>query len=38
LRAKTDRQDALLLARCGALAQPVLPVWQPLASEAGEVE
>jgi transposase len=37
-RAKTDRQDALLLARFGASAQPALPVWQPLASEVGELE
>jgi len=36
-RAKTDRQDALLLARFGASAQPALPVWQPLASEVGEL-
>src|SRR5260221_5847523 len=38
LRAKTDRQDALLLARFGASAQPALPVWQPLASEVSELE
>jgi transposase len=38
LRAKTDRQDALLLARFGASAQPALPVWQPLASEVSERE
>jgi transposase len=38
LRAKTDRQDALLLARFGASAQPPLPVWQPLASEVSELE
>lgn len=37
-RAKTDRQDALLLARFGASAQPALPVWQPLASEVSELE
>jgi transposase len=37
-RAKTDRQEALLLARFGASAQPALPVWQPLASEVGELE
>src|SRR5260221_9474177 len=37
-RAKTDRQDALLLARFGASAQPTLPVWQPLASEFSELE
>ena len=37
-RAKTDRQDALLLARFGASAQPPLPVWQPLASEVSELE
>jgi transposase len=38
LRAKTDRQDALLLARFGASAQPALPVWQPLAREVSELE
>jgi transposase len=38
LRAKTDRQDALLLARFGASAQPALPPWQPLASEVSELE
>ncbi len=38
LRAKTDRQDALLLARFGASAQPALPIWQPLASEVSELE
>ena len=38
LRAKTDRQDALLLARFGASAQPALPGWQPLASEVSAVE
>lgn len=38
LRAKTDRQDAILLARFGASAQPALPVWQPLASEVSELE
>lgn len=38
LRAKTDRQDALLLARFGASAQTALPVWQPLASEVSELE
>src|SRR5262249_27120896 len=38
LRAKTDRQDALLLARFAASAQPALPVWQPLASEVSELE
>src|SRR5215472_4744629 len=38
LRAKTDRQDALLLARFGASAHPALPVWQPLASEVSELE
>jgi transposase len=37
-RAKTDRQDALLLARLGASAQPALPVWRPLASEVSELE
>src|SRR5262249_14460225 len=37
-RAKTDRQDALLLARVGASAQPALWVWQPLASEVSELE
>lgn len=37
LRAKTDRQDAALLARFGASAQPALAVWQPLASEVSEV-
>ncbi len=37
-RAKTDRQDALLLARLGASAQPTLPVWHPLASEFSEWE
>jgi transposase len=35
-RAKTDRQDALLLAHYGAHAQP--PVWHPLPSEVGELE
>ncbi len=38
LRAKTDRQDALLLARFGASAQPAVPVWQPLASEVSELD
>ena len=38
VRAKTDRQDAALLARFGANAQPPLPVWQPLASEVSELE
>ncbi len=38
LRAKTDRQDALLLARFGASAQPALAVWQPLASEVSELD
>jgi transposase len=38
LRAKTDRQDALLLARFGASAQPALPLWQPLASEVSQLE
>jgi transposase len=38
LRAKTDRQDALLLARFGASAQPALSPWQPLASEVSELE
>jgi transposase len=39
LRAKTDRQDALLLARFGAqAAPPALPVWQPLASEVSELD
>jgi len=38
LRAKTDRQDALLLARFGASAQPALSVWQPLTSEVSELE
>ena len=37
-RAKTDRQDALLLARFGASAQPALPVWRPRASEVSELE
>jgi transposase len=37
-RAKTDRQDALLLARFGASAQPALPVWQPVASEVSELD
>jgi transposase len=37
-RAKTDRQDALLLARFGASAQPALPVWRPLASEVSELD
>lgn len=37
-RAKTDRQDALLLARFGASTQPALPVWQPLASEVSELD
>lgn len=36
LRAKTDRQDALVLARFGA--QAALPVWQPLASEVSELD
>src|SRR5260221_3720055 len=35
LRAKTDRQDALLLARFGASAQPALAGWQPRATEVG---
>ncbi len=38
LRAKTDQQDALLLARYGASAQPALPIWQPLASEVSELD
>jgi len=38
LRAKTDQQDALLLARFGASAHPALPVWQPLASEVSELD
>ena len=38
LRAKTDRQDALLFARFGASAQPALSPWQPLASEVSERE
>lgn len=38
LRAKTDRQDAALLARFGASAQPALAVWQPLASEVSELD
>ena len=37
IRAKTDRQDARLLARYGAAHAP-LPVWQPLASEVSELE
>ncbi|HEX9412281.1 MAG TPA: transposase, partial [Ktedonobacterales bacterium] len=36
LRAKTDRQEALLFARFGA--QPTLSVWQPLASEVSELD
>jgi transposase len=35
-RAKTDRQDAQLLARYGAERQP--PAWQPLPSELSELE
>ena len=35
-RAKTDRQDALLLAHYGAQVQPA--VWHPLPSEVGELE
>jgi len=35
-RAKTDRQDALVLARYGAERQ--LPLWQPLPSEVSELE
>lgn len=38
LRAKTDRQDALLLARFGASVQPTLSIWQPLASEVSELD
>jgi hypothetical protein len=38
LRAKTDRQDALLVARLGASAQPALSVWQPLASAVSALE
>lgn len=38
VRAKTDQQDALLLARFGASAQPALPIWQPLASEVSELD
>ena len=36
LRAKTDRQEALLFARFGA--QPTLSVWQPLASAVSELD
>ncbi len=35
-RAKTDPQDALVLARFGAEANP--PAWQPLPSEVAELE
>ncbi|HEX2184417.1 MAG TPA: IS110 family transposase [Chloroflexota bacterium] len=35
-RAKTDRQDALLLAHYGARCQP--PAWQPLAAEVSELD
>ncbi len=35
-RAKTDRQDALVLARYGA--ERSLPLWQPLPSEVSELE
>ncbi len=35
-RAKTDRQDALLLAHYGAHVQP--PAWHPLPREVGELE
>lgn len=35
-RAKTDRQDALALARYGA--EHPLPLWQPVASEIAELE
>lgn len=35
-RAKTDRQDALVLARYGA--ERPLPIWQPLKSEVSELE
>ncbi|HEY7356312.1 MAG TPA: IS110 family transposase [Ktedonobacterales bacterium] len=35
-RAKTDRQDALVLARYGAAWQ--MPCWQPLSSEVSELE
>jgi hypothetical protein len=38
VRAKTDRQDAVLLAHLAANAQPPLPVWQPLASAVSELE
>jgi transposase len=38
LRAQTDRQEALLLARFGARAPPALPVWQALASEVRALE
>jgi transposase len=38
VRAKTDQQDALLLARFGASAQPPLPIWRPLASEVSELD
>jgi transposase len=36
-RQQSDWQDALLLARFGASAQPPLPVWQPLASAVSEL-
>jgi transposase len=35
-RAKTDRQDAIVLARFGAETNP--PLWQPLPSEVAELE
>jgi transposase len=35
-RAKTDRQDAVLLARCGAEEAP--PAWRPLPPEVSELE